>query len=86
MLAKPHRGERSWSYEAGFRTSVVGATGLDARVVNKNFRSPEMNQGDPSMSMSMETNTAAIYLRRRTESFLQFREPTRTQVLVPDRL
>jgi len=26
-----------------------------------------MNQGDSSMSKSMETNTAAIYLRRSTE-------------------
>jgi len=45
----------------------VGATALDAKLVNKNFRSPEMNQGDPSMSKSMETNTAAIYLRKSTE-------------------
>ena len=36
-------------------------------MVNKNFRSPEMNQGDPSMSMSMEIKTAAMYLRKSTE-------------------
>jgi hypothetical protein len=28
---------------------------------------PETNQGVPSMSKSMETNTAAIYLRESTE-------------------
>ena len=41
---------------------TVGATALAETVVNKNLRSPETNQGDPSMSKSMETTTAAIYL------------------------
>ena len=44
-------------------TSIaVGATGLAETLVHKNLRSPETNQGDPSMSKSVETNTAAIYL------------------------
>ena len=45
----------------------MGATALAATLVNKNLRSPETNQGAPSMSKSMETKTAAMYLRKSTE-------------------
>jgi hypothetical protein len=44
----------------------VGATGL-APQYKQNRKQPETDQGAPSMYKSMETNTAAIYLRRSTE-------------------
>ena len=50
-------------HKVGF---YVGATGL-APQYKQNRKQPETNQGAPSMSKSMETNTAAIYLRKSTE-------------------
>ena len=67
MLAKPHRGERSWSHEVRFVGIGVGATALATRLSKRKQSPRETTRGAPSMSISMETNTAAIYLRRSTE-------------------
>jgi hypothetical protein len=48
-------------------TLYVGATGLAPRVGVKIPQLPETNQGVPSMSKGMETNAAAMYLRKSTE-------------------